>query len=327
MKKLKSNFVNMALVLTFICVLAALLLSAFFSLTENVITQSAKEKQTEAISEVLPMENVQLKEEIIEAEGQKWTIYNAFIDNEYVGSAIESYSNNGFNGLVRIMVGFDPNGKILNYAILEQKETPGLGTKMGEWFRPQQETAPSLIERMFGFEVEKPHRESSIVGHTMQSNLAVKNDGGTIDAITAATISSRAFLEAVNRAYSVFLKAIVLQSNVEETEICDSIVVFQDSLLNDSLSIEKKTIVEKEQKNTHKVQNEEVRKVPVQPIEKKAKVDAIGGATQKQDSNRYSDTATEEVFLQIDSVISTDTSENIMNNDTIQSKIGEKNDE
>lgn len=326
MKKLKSNFVNMILVLTAICGLAALLLSAFFSLTKDTIEQSMQKKQTEAISEVLPMENVQLKAEIIEIEGQKWTIYNAFTDNEYVGSAIESYSNNGFNGLIKIMVGFDPNGKILNYAILEQKETPGLGTKMGEWFRPQQESTPSLIERIFGFEVEKTKRESSIVGLTMQNNLAVKNDGGTIDAITAATISSRAFLEAVNRAYFVFLKATPLQSNVKEIEICDSIVACQDSLLCDSSSIEKKTIIVKEQKTKQKVQNEEVRKIATQPVENKVEVDAIGGATQLQNTSNNNAT-TEKVILQTDSVQVVDTNTIILRTDTIQSEIGEKNDE
>ena len=126
MKKLESSFVNMALVLTAICVLAALILSAFFSLTKGVIEQATQEKQTVAISEVLPMENLQLESEVVNLEDKEWTIYNAFVGENYVGTAVESYSNNGFNGLVRLMVGFDANGKILNYAVLDQKETPGL---------------------------------------------------------------------------------------------------------------------------------------------------------------------------------------------------------
>ncbi|MBO7316128.1 MAG: hypothetical protein J6U44_03060, partial [Paludibacteraceae bacterium] len=98
MKKLESSFVNMALVLTAICVLAALLLSAFFSLTEEVISQATQEKQTAAISEVLPMENLQFEPEVILFEEEEWTVYNAYDEENYVGTAVESYSNNGFNG-------------------------------------------------------------------------------------------------------------------------------------------------------------------------------------------------------------------------------------
>ena len=77
------------------------------------------------------------------------------------------------------MVGFDESGNILDVSVLEHKETPGLGTKMDDdKFKEQ-------------FRGKNPE----------EFNLEVKKDGGEVDAITAATISSRAFSDGVQRAY------------------------------------------------------------------------------------------------------------------------------
>ena len=79
------------------------------------------------------------------------------------------------------MVGFNKDGSIYNYSVLEHKETPGLGSKMDIWFT--KEGKGSIIGKIPG-----------------TTGLKVTKDGGDVDAITAATISSRAFLDAVNRA-------------------------------------------------------------------------------------------------------------------------------
>jgi len=82
------------------------------------------------------------------------------------------------------MVGFNADGSIKNIVVLEQKETPGLGTKMkGEKFLKQ-------------FRGETPS----------EFNLKPEKDGGDIDAIAGATISSRAFGEATQMAYDVFVE-------------------------------------------------------------------------------------------------------------------------
>jgi len=96
--------------------------------------------------------------------------------------------------------GFNPDGTIANYSVLDHKETPGLGSKMDSWFKPTQKEK-SLIERIFGFEVKSVEKQSSVIGKNPETQaLAVSKDGGEVDAITAATISSRAFLDAINRA-------------------------------------------------------------------------------------------------------------------------------
>ena len=105
-----------------------------------------------------------------------------YLDEELVGTAIQAGSKKGYNGLIELMVGFSPDGKIYKIDVLQQKETPGLGTKITEdKFKNQ-------------FDGQDP---KSFV-------LKVTKDGGEVDAITAATISSRAFCEAVQKAYDAF---------------------------------------------------------------------------------------------------------------------------
>lgn len=89
----------------------------------------------------------------------------------------------GFGGKMVVMVGFAQDGTILGYKILEHSETPGLGDKAGQWFQ----------------DANKPGQ--CIIGRNASQPLKVSKDGGDVDAITAATISSRAFLKAVNDAF------------------------------------------------------------------------------------------------------------------------------
>lgn len=101
------------------------------------------------------------------------------------GVAIETQAD-GFGGIIRLMVGFDKEGHILGYEVLEQTETPGLGTHIVEWFK----------------NADKPGQ--NIIGREATGKFQVSKDGGEVDAITAATISSRAFLSAINDAYAQF---------------------------------------------------------------------------------------------------------------------------
>ncbi len=120
------------------------------------------------------------------AEGDSLTVYPAKKGGKLVGAAVETNTKKGFGGEVRIMIGFDADQKIVNYSVLEHNETPGLGSKMEEWFRTDK-------------------GKQSVLGRDMKGGaLKVSKDGGDVDAITAATISSRAFLDAVNRAYSAY---------------------------------------------------------------------------------------------------------------------------
>lgn len=179
MNKLESSFKNMVLSLVIISVVAAGALAGVYILTLKTIEAQKTQKQQAAILAVLPEGAV--IDEIEEVDGL--TVYNAMKDGEYVGAAVESEAN-GFGGPIKLIVGFDADEKIINYEILEHQETPGLGDHIVEWFK----------------NADKPGQ--NILGRTANGKLRVSKDGGDVDAITAATISSRAFLLAINKAYA-----------------------------------------------------------------------------------------------------------------------------
>lgn len=188
MAQLESTFKNMVLVLTGITLFAAVLLASVYSLTKDPIEASKTAKQEQAIKDVLPPFD-HLADPVSMQDGNETMVVHKAYDksNQFIGAAVESSSHSGFSGKILIMVGFDKSGTIINYSVLEQKETPGLGTKMVDWFKTDK-------------------GKQSIKGKNPAStNLTVSKDGGDIDAITAATISSRAFLFTIRNAYQAFL--------------------------------------------------------------------------------------------------------------------------
>ncbi len=191
MAKLESSFKNMVIVLTSIALFAALALGSVYTLTKEPIEAAKKAKQENAIKEVLPAgfdrieEGVEVK---LDGFAETFTVYKAFKADAFLGAAVQSYSTNAFSGLIRVMVGFTATGEVVTYSVLEQKETPGLGTKMVDWFKTEK-------------------GKQNIQGKNLGlDNVTVTKDGGDIDAITAATISSRAFLESVRLAFDAFNK-------------------------------------------------------------------------------------------------------------------------
>lgn len=178
----------MVLVLTGITLFAAATLSSVYTLTKAPIEAAKTAKQQNAIKEVLPpFETLDEADTVALDNVGDFVIYKAYKgEGQFVGAAVESFSNNAFGGSIKVMVGFDAAGNIVDYSVLEQKETPGLGTKMTDWFKTDKGA-------------------QNIKGkNPAVNNLTVSKDGGEVDAITAATISSRAFLEAVRNAYAVY---------------------------------------------------------------------------------------------------------------------------
>ncbi len=201
MAKLESSFKNMLLSLGGITLFAALALGSVYMVTKAPIEASKIAKQQNAISEVIPgFQRLDAPEKFVVSNGDSLTLFRAYDTHDnFMGAAVESVSHQGFSGDIRLMIGFDTQGNIINYSVLDQKETPGLGTKMVDWFKTDKGS-------------------QNIKGkNPVMNNLTVKNDGGEIDAITAATISSRAFLDAVNLAYEAFSKNLILPKTVEKT--------------------------------------------------------------------------------------------------------------
>jgi electron transport complex protein RnfG len=177
----------MVLSLTLISLGAAACLGFVYEFTKKPIELSNLNKKLDAIKLVVPEFTNNPNSEMFKlptGEGDSLEIYPAKKGDVVVGYAVNTYSKKGFAGKITIMAGFKPDGTILNIKVLEQKETPGLGTKM---------TEPAFKDQ---FNDKDP----------AQFNLKVKKDGGSVDAITAATISSRAFCDAVQRAYFTLQK-------------------------------------------------------------------------------------------------------------------------
>lgn len=186
-KKLESTFPNMVITLLAVASVAALSLGAVYNITKAPIEAAQKKKQEEAIRQVLPAFDSLVTSKAISARGtDSLSMFYAYQGDQLVGVAVNTYTNKGFSGLVRLMVGLLPDGTINNTAVLEHKETPGLGDKM------QQSKSPWSIQ----FNGKNPST----------SNIHVKKDGGEVDAITAATISSRAFVDAVLHAHETYTK-------------------------------------------------------------------------------------------------------------------------
>lgn len=176
----------MLLVLTGVTVVSVALLAWVNELTKEPIAQANAKALNDAVNMVIPgFDNDPIAEKKTqEVNGVEYAVYPATKGGEYIGAAVEA-SSMGFGGELKILVGFDAQGNILNYSLLSHAETPGLGSKADVWF--------------------KEGGKGDITGmNPGESPLAVSKDGGKVDAITASTITSRAFLNAVNGAYAAF---------------------------------------------------------------------------------------------------------------------------
>ena len=180
----KDTLLNMFVAMFVICVVSGGVLGVVYNATKEPIAAAETAKKTEAIKNVLPKFN-ELKETMVKSalEDVEIPFYLAYdANNNFIGAAVETFTNKGFSGNISLMVGILADGTVNNISVLQHAETPGLGSKMSE---------PSFKDQF-----NNKHADSF--------NFNVKKDGGDVDAITAATISSRAFCDAVNRALSTF---------------------------------------------------------------------------------------------------------------------------
>ena len=165
------------------------LLAYVNELTKGPIAEANAKALSEAVKAVVPgFDNDPIAEKRMqEMDGASFAIYPATKEGQYIGAAVEAISM-GFGGELKVLVGFDAQGNILDYSVLQHAETPGLGSKSVDWF--------------------KKGNAGDITGmNPGQGELTVSKDGGQVNAITASTITSRAFLAAVNKAYAAFAAA------------------------------------------------------------------------------------------------------------------------
>ncbi len=184
MKKLESSLVNMVLVLTGVAVVMGGVLAWVNHLTSGPIDVQKQQALENGIKTVMQADQLTVsKTDTVKTTDAKGKEQIYIIYNNEKGAAVESTAM-GFGGQLKVLVGFDNDGNILGYTLLEHQETPGLGAKADQWFQKGQ--------------------KGDIIGKNPSSPLTVSKDGGQVDAITASTITSRAFLLAVNNAYNAY---------------------------------------------------------------------------------------------------------------------------
>lgn len=190
MKNKKPNTLfNMVSTLLIISSIAGMGLSGLYNITKEPIAKVQQKKIQMLLENVLPPFDRVEKKAFIPYDNLTDSILAFFAydsQNNLLGIAAITYSLNGFSGLVKIMVGFLPDLTIRKTEVLKHSETPGLGDKM--------ETGKSDFPVQF---IDK---------HPETFQLRVKKDGGDVDAITAATITSRAFCDAIDRAYKTLIQ-------------------------------------------------------------------------------------------------------------------------
>ena len=166
---------RLTLTLLLITAVVAAALAAVNSVTAPVIANLKAQKVQMAIEEVLPGGG----------ESVAFTDNTGWVSNVYKsdkGYAVEVTPTTGFNGAITMMVGIDTEGKVLGISVVSQTETAGLGavcaakTEAGQNFR------------------------GGFVG--LGGEVKVNKDGGEVDSITGATITSRAICDGVNAALS-----------------------------------------------------------------------------------------------------------------------------
>lgn len=190
--------VRYVVVLTLITVVSAAVLAAVSQVTAGPIAEARRAKTLNALKQVLPpFDNAPDQEMSVVSDVDPATlpaakrdrlpqVYPARKGGELVGVAVRVTDPNGYAGDVTYMVGLkgDPvTPTVIGYDVLSHKETPGLGTKLKD--------AP------FKGQFEG-------LAYPAAGDLKVKKDGGTIDAITGATISSRTATAAVNTAVGLY---------------------------------------------------------------------------------------------------------------------------
>lgn len=187
----ESSLLKLVLTLTLVSLFAAAALASVYVITKEPIAQSSQKKKSNAIQAIIQSYNpetghIQSETVNIEGEEEPVTVHIAYQDKTVLGIAVETFTNKAFGGRFDIMVGFDvENDVVTGTEVLKHGETPGLGDKIDKKKSdfPTQFNGKNLAEM----------------------NLKVKKEGGEVDAITAATISSKAFCDALERGQKAYL--------------------------------------------------------------------------------------------------------------------------
>lgn len=183
----KSKISSLIIVMLMVALIAAALLSVINQVTKEPIQKAQNKMVAESIQEVVStkFDNDPYAEKISVKRGkERFTLYPARKEGYVTSIVMKTFSNKGFGGRMDVLVSFLLDGTIGGYKVITHKETPGLGSKVNE----------------------ASFRKNIIGKNPADEKFKVRQDGGEVDAITGATITSRALIDAIQKAYRGYLK-------------------------------------------------------------------------------------------------------------------------
>ncbi|KUL31652.1 RnfABCDGE type electron transport complex subunit G [Chlorobium limicola] len=158
--------------LTLAALISAALLATVSDFTREPIAAAKAEMKRKAIEQIFPFE-VESMKTVTKGKSVFYEVYDS--KNALRGIAVEADTDKGYGGTIEILLGVSPEHRVIDYKVLSHLETPGLGDKIDKpKFRKQ------FHEKILEGPIWKVHK-----------------DGGFVDELTAATISSRAITDAV----------------------------------------------------------------------------------------------------------------------------------
>ena len=210
----KISIVHLGFFLCAICAIASAALAFAANITKEPIAKAKKAKVYNGLKTVLPpFDNdlVKTAKTYKTENGALVEIYTAKKSGKVVGYAAKASVTTGYGGYVEGLIGLDPSGKITNYVISSHNETPGLGSRATE--RKVRKTIFNLCEKKSGSELPPNRILDQYKGHSAAADDAwklrpwkLKKDGGDVDSVTGATISSNAVCGIAWEAVSAFAK-------------------------------------------------------------------------------------------------------------------------
>lgn len=181
------------------------------SLTEEARKNARSAKMTDGLRQVLPAFDNDLlsTKKVYPASGNmRAEVYTARKGNKLVGVAVKTATVLGYGGTMEGIVSFSPEGKVYTFIITSHQETPGLGAGLAE-----RKDARSLKDLLTGKKKEKKAFPAHLPGSFVMDQFAglkaagrpwkLKSEGGTIDGVSGATVTSRAIADLASRASGV----------------------------------------------------------------------------------------------------------------------------
>lgn len=172
---------KLAILLAAICSVCGAMLVSFDKATRTRREQSAASREISAAATLFGIGDGDLSSIERRDDLGAFVVRDASNGGAFAGAAIRCSSPNGYGGDVKLLVAFGSDGSLKDFTVLESHETPGLGAN-----------------------ISKPEFHAQFKGRPSDIQWKVRNDGGDIDAVTSATISSRAVCEAIADAAAKF---------------------------------------------------------------------------------------------------------------------------